>query len=332
MKAKLFLLIFLALISKISLCQECFPDGIEFLDQVAIDNFKSNYPGCTKIGGDVLIKSSLGKITNLNGLSNLTSIKGGLFVVFNDLLSGFEGMNNLTSVGDLTIAYNREVTNFSGLDNLAYVGGWFGILYNISLIDFSGLNHLTTIVGGLQIDSNDSLTSLNGLDKVTSIGEDLIVQYNMALKNLTGLSSLDSGSISNLVIKLNYSLSKCEVESVCNYIANSTGKVEILNNSTGCNSLEEVETACGIVSVDKPGFKEGFTLNPNPSSSHVTVNTPVSFLNSDLFIFSYAGQQMIRSRITGPRMVIDITDLPKGVYFVRINNVKAVSLCKLVKK
>jgi hypothetical protein len=48
----------------------CLPEGINFTTQAQIDNFQTNYPGCTEIEGDVLILGS--NITNLTGLSVLT--------------------------------------------------------------------------------------------------------------------------------------------------------------------------------------------------------------------------------------------------------------------
>jgi hypothetical protein len=334
MKNKFFILVILALSNETGWCQGCLPDGIVFSSQTQINNFKSGYPGCTEIGGDVLIKSFDGKdITNLNGLSDLTSIKGGLYIVFNDKLTGFTGLNNLTSVmGGLTLGYNHDVTNLSGLDNLAYVGGWIGILYNLSLTTFSGLNHLNSIGGGLNIAYNEVLNSIDALNTVTSIGDGIEIEGNMTLTSLAGLENIDAGSISNLVIKLNYSLSTCEVQSVCNYIANSVGTVEIGNNSAGCSSQDEVKAACGLVSVVSLAANEGISIYPNPSSTHVTINSPITFLNDDLIIFSYTGQQMIRKRITESRMVIDISYLPKGIYIVQINNSKAVSSCKFIKE
>jgi hypothetical protein len=334
MKNKFFILVILALSNETGWCQGCLPDGIVFSSQAQINNFKFGYPGCTEIGGDVLIKSFDGKdITNLNGLSNLTFIKGGLFIVFNDDLTGFAGLNNLTSVmGGLTIGYNHDVTNLSGLDNLAHVGGWVGIHYNISLTTFSGLNHLTSIGGGLNIAYNEVLNSIDALHNVTSIGDGLDIEGNMVLTSLAGLESIDAGSISNLIIKLNYSLSTCEVQSLCNYLGNPKGTIEIHDNSNGCSSQDEVKAACGLVAVANLAANEGFSIYPNPSSTHVTINTPMTFLNGDLIVFNYTGQQMIQNRITESRMVIDISDLPNGVYLVQINNAKAVSYCKLIKE
>jgi hypothetical protein len=222
MKKYLIILVFFTTFIEAIQCQSCLPDGIELSSQYQIDQFKTTYPQCSEIGGDVLIKSSDGKnIINLNGLNNLTSIKGGLYIVFNDNLSSLSGLNNLKTIGGgLTIGYNHDVTDLSGLDSLVYVGGWVGIHYNISLTAVSGLNHLTAIGGGLNIAYNELLKSIDALRNITSIRDGLDIEGNMALTSLTGLENIDMDSISNLVIKLNYSLSNCEVQSLCNYLRN----------------------------------------------------------------------------------------------------------------
>jgi len=50
-----------------AISQGCLPEGITFTTQAQIDSFQINYPGCTKIEGNVNIKNSGGWvfITNL---------------------------------------------------------------------------------------------------------------------------------------------------------------------------------------------------------------------------------------------------------------------------
>ena len=60
-------------------CDEsCLPNGITFETQAGIDNFQSNFPECTEIEGDVLIRGD--DITNLTGLNVLTAIGGDISI------------------------------------------------------------------------------------------------------------------------------------------------------------------------------------------------------------------------------------------------------------
>ncbi len=216
---KLFVFLVLALVFKNVFAQGCLPNGIVFTSQQQIDNFHTNYPGCAVIQGDVRVQGA--NITNLNGLNVLTSIQGGMYIIFNDLLVSFSGLENLTSVGGgVTLDYNHDITSLTGLENLASIGGWLGIGYNMHLSSLTGLENLITLGGGLSVANNDILTSL------------------------LALQSIESASINNLMIVNNPSLSRCEAQGICDYLANSAATSTIYGNAPGCSSRDEVELAC----------------------------------------------------------------------------------------
>jgi len=152
--------------------QGCFPEGISFSTQTQIDNFQYSYPGCTEIDGNVKIEGVV-TITNLNGLSVLTSISGNLEIGNSThgttSLINLEGLNNLVYVGgNLTIHTNDQHINLTGLDHLTSIGNNLIITGNLSLKSILGLNNLTSIGGSVKFNGN-RLTSLAGLEKVTTI-------------------------------------------------------------------------------------------------------------------------------------------------------------------
>ena len=61
--------------------QSCLPEGIEFTTQGQIDHFQMNFPDCSEIEGDVLIRGYY--ITNLDSLDVLTSVEGDLEISHN---------------------------------------------------------------------------------------------------------------------------------------------------------------------------------------------------------------------------------------------------------
>ena len=225
--------------------QSCLPDGITFTTQEQIDNFQTNYPGCTEIEGNVKIEGD--DITNLNGLNVLTAFWGDLEILFNYSLSSLVGLENVTSIGGrLWIYNNAALTSFTGLDNVTSIGGDLIIDYNTALTSLSGLGNVTSVGGDLEIYFNAALTGLTGLDNVTFIGEGLNICFNDALTSLMGLDNLDAGSIGYLSIFNNTSLTNCEVQSICDYLVSPNGFVRIYNNAIGCNNPPEVANACGI--------------------------------------------------------------------------------------
>ena len=116
------------------------PTGIvKFQTQEDIDNFIIQYPHCTEIEGNVTIEGD--EITNLNGLSNLTSIGGYLQISFNGLLENLNELNGIKSIGgDLNIYNNNQLTNLEGFNLLESIGGNLGIGFNSSLTGISMAN------------------------------------------------------------------------------------------------------------------------------------------------------------------------------------------------
>lgn len=203
MKKLSLLILFILVNLTFAFSQSCLPDGIKFTTQGAVDNFSANYPDCTVIEGDVTIEKTTysTSITNLEGLSAITSI-GGNLKIFS------------------MVANYPFLDSFSGLDNLTSVGGDFYLRhYNGS--DFSGLNQLQTIGGDFTLQYNYFLESLSDLENLTTIGGDLMI---------TGNSILTS----------------CGQPALCTYLSNPAGVVSIYNNASGCDSPEEISTACGV--------------------------------------------------------------------------------------
>jgi hypothetical protein len=213
MKKLVLILALIAISHSIIFSQGCLPEGITFTTQEQIDNFQTNYPGCTEIEGDVTIT---GDITNLFGLNALTSIGGYFHLWSNHNLPSLVGLDSLSSIGgSFQIMFNDELIDLTGLNALNYIGGDLKIRYNdnllnlnglqslsnnsihglyitdnTSLLNLQGLNGLTSILGGVEIFGNESLIDLSGLNNISSIGNYLEITLNSALTDLTGLESL----------------------------------------------------------------------------------------------------------------------------------------------
>ena len=126
----------------------CIPGVIVFSTQVQVDNFASNYPGCTVIDGNVGITGS--DIHDLDGLSMLTEIGGNLLV--NPDSCDISGLFGLTAIGgslDLNTSGTQQPVEFNALQS---VGG--DINLNIYATNYS-FNVLSQIPGSLTIYVSD---------------------------------------------------------------------------------------------------------------------------------------------------------------------------------
>lgn len=89
----------------------CLSGGIEFSHQADIDNFPSRFPFCSEIGEGVTITGN--DITNLNGLSTITSVGGRLSIVNNPNLASLAGLNKIIpgTITSLTISGNTSLSS-----------------------------------------------------------------------------------------------------------------------------------------------------------------------------------------------------------------------------
>jgi hypothetical protein len=353
-KLTLTIILILSNILLIAQCDEtCLPEGITFETQAEIDNFQSNYLNCTEIEGNVLIKGD--EITNLNGLNVLTAIGGRLRFYSCSVLASLTGLENITSIGgDLEVyvwpSSSSPLINLTGLDNLTSIGGalkiqntdalisltglenvinigeYIQIAVNDALINLSGLDNLTSIGEDIWIGENTALTSLTGLENLTTVGGPIEIYDNSALMSLTGIDNIEAGSISDyLYISYNSSLSTCEVESVCDYLAMPNSNVGIYDNASGCNSEQEVQDACDVIPVvDKVITKHELTISPNPVNDQAVLS--LNFISStsiEICIFNTTGicikRWQFQNQQPGEKeFILDLIELSAGVYFCRV--------------
>ncbi len=269
MKKITLILLFVIPAFAISKAQSCLSSGIFFTSQQEIDDFSANYPGCIEIEGNVDINdSSEGNITNLNGLSQLTSLGGYLKIIDNNSLLNLSGLDNietisgelrigkwgdgnnslnsltglesLTSIGgNLAIYNNPQLENMTGLNAVSSVGDNFWAWNNNNLINFNGLDALTSIGIDIGFGQNPNLVNLNGLESLTTLGAILYIKNNALLENFSGLDNLNSIGF-YIFIYNNGTLSSLDgLENVTSL----GGRLEISNNS----SLADIS---GIQNID----------------------------------------------------------------------------------
>jgi hypothetical protein len=146
--------------------------------------------GYTDVTGSLVINAD---IENMEGLSELKTIGGGLHISGNKYIKDLSAFANITSVGEaLNICDNDALTSLSGIKNLKF-GGGLCISGNDALTNLSGLESIISVGGDLDISSNNSLTTLSALENITSIKGRLYIAVNSALTVL-GMSGLHSVS------------------------------------------------------------------------------------------------------------------------------------------
>lgn len=203
--------VFLAVLAAASAAaaqQQCSSPGwLEIKDQAGVQKLQ----GCTAFEGSIMLSGSVSdlsglsslqsvslslniegtKLTTLNGLDALKSVKDKLYVKGNPSLRSLAGLGGLTEVGHgLFVEYNNVLSDISALANLKVVNANPNMFGNASAESYFGLH----------VRGNPKLASLAGLQSATPGGE-IVLEDLPLVTDLTGLPAPASGPIRKLVLQ-----------------------------------------------------------------------------------------------------------------------------------
>ena len=74
------------------------------------------------------------------------------------------------------------------------------------------------------------------------------------------------------------------------------------------------------------------SIYPNPATDKIAIEISGNPKQSSLSIVNIEGQQLLTRQITEPQTQIDISNLPSGVYFVRVISERTVEVGKIIKE
>ncbi len=274
---------------------------IEFSSQAQVDNFPINFPGCTHLPSSVYISGP--DITNLDALSQVTSIGGNLQPYNNPLLTDISGLSNVTGgVVGLDIFNNPLLASLNGLGGITSTGGSLTVVNNPALTSLEGLEGIQSVAGGLAVTNNPSIFNLTGLDGLQSVSGGFSIAANSSLTSLTGLEGLNTTGLTFYIgnnpmltsltplIGLN-SIGGPLVVSDCPLITSLSGLDNIAPGSitnlflSGNSDLSfcEVPSICNYLSV--PTNPANISGNTTGCNSRLEVETACGLLPVELIDF-----------------------------------------------
>jgi hypothetical protein len=338
------------------------PSGIIILaNQSEVDNFSSAYPSCTELQGSLFVGVAGGAqtITNLNGLSQITSIgfvgssSGTLNLSGLTNLQSLEGLNSLEYVKGITIIAS-SISNFEGLDSLSIIDGSLVVESNPDLVNLEGLSTLTNLEGFFQFIDNASLLNFEGLSSAVSgingFPGDIVISVNPILTSLEGMQGLQEirnfsvngnsvlnsiDAVANLqqinatVINIidNPNLPNCSIQFVCDSFDNSGISRFISNNQTGCNTEAEVEAGC-LLSSNDFDLDDEIVIFPNPVTKDLEIVTSNGIMVKEISLISARGINVLSETSS----TLDLAGLASGVYFLQIDTDQGRVIKKILKR
>ncbi len=282
------------LFSTIYLVGQCPPGVITLNTQADVDAYFTNYPGCTEPNGLTITGLD---ITNLDGLSGITSVVGDLTVLGNPNLNNIDGLLLCSNVsGALQFDNNTVLPNLDGLVELFEVGGPVFISNSASLDNLLGLLNLQLVGGSFTLQNLPLVTTLDGLESLTTIGNNLEIFSCTGLNEIVSLSSLTSvqaiwiqnattlfsleglSGISNLgLLSLQNCISLSDLSGLENLT--SLGSIEIGNcleliNLNGLNNVQNIGS----------GSIGTMYIQFNISLEDITALSNVTYVGSNIWI------------------------------------------------
>lgn len=267
--------------------------------QADIDNFPTDYPGCTAlpVGVNLTINDAIpNEITNLDGLNQLISIGGNVLIEDNQALTNLDGLSQLSSVGgSFTIWDNDALTNVDGLSQLSSIGEDMRITFNNALMNLDGLSQLSSVesisihsngsltsidglsqipsslVGSLEIGFNNLLTNLDALSHLSEIGGTLRIYYNDALTNIDGLNQISSVGESLIILHLPLT---------------NLGGLSQISTVGGYLSLEGNDALTSLDGLSQISSVGGIYIAYNDALTNVDALNSISSLDERLMIFN----------------------------------------------
>jgi len=228
--------------------------------------------------------------------------------------------------GNVLISGNN-ISNLNGLNGIVKIEGNLEILNNENLSHLTGLASLTTVWGNIVVGYNEILSDFTGFENLTNIGEYLSIEGNEHLISLKGLYSISPNSVYYLHIVYNPLLTKCDVNSICEYLL-TQGYADIYDNAPGCNSPEEVMELC-ITSITEKTEKDELTLMPNPAASFITLTTPGDLPIEEVVIYNHLGQKVLNAKQVNN--TVDVLGLKAGMYLIEVSTKDRTERTKFVK-
>lgn len=318
------------------------------------------------VSGDLAIQNT-SDLVNLNGFDSLTKVKSialnsqaSIYFIDNSSLSSINGFNilnevaseyyfvnnphlislpntpNLSVIGkSITLWEDDAIINFNGLNSLTTLGGNINVMDNSTLISFFGLNNLT-ITNGINIQNNPALSSVKDLANLITfpfVGPtrpSINISNNNILTSLSGLDNINGAIIGEVVLQNNPNLSICAIESFCEKIVfdtNLLGFTQVSNNATNCNSADDINNVCQLLSINEIDANNSISIYPNPVKSILNLKTssPTKIIISDVL-----GRIRINTIVDNGN--IDLSTLEKEIYLIQatFNNKK--TNIKLIKE
>jgi hypothetical protein len=104
---------------------------------------------------------------------------------------------------------------------------------------------------------------------------------------------------------------------------------QIMSFSSVTSNIASTNTMVGVTNQASDNM---VSINLNPGSDMITIETTAISGNATLYIFNMQGQQIFSDALKQEKTEINISTLAHGMYFVKVNSEKGIAVKKFVKE
>ncbi len=260
-------------------------------------------------------------VTDLLPLHLLDTV-GGSFSMGTDRLKSLNGLENLKYIGYSTGISGDSLTDIEAFaNNLLFVKNYFAInnLEKLSEINgFHNLNQSGDALNRFQILNNPNLESISGFDKIdTATSNGLYIENNPKLSQFIAFNNFKYCTDFYLI----NTPSLTNISGLCPLFTEGTidGTIEIHDNAPGFNSVQEIIDWCMTPTEDLPTY-DAISVYPNPTSDAFQIEVPLDLIQVGMMVdlVDISGTSHFSARLHDTVSRIPVSDLPPGLYFLRI--------------
>ncbi len=326
-------------------------EGDLYISQNSILSTNNIFNNLVSIGGHLYFHSN-SNMTAIDDFHNLESIGSSLTFTQNDYLLNIIGFENLLSIGQDLRIIDRSIENISGFSNLSHIGRDLYIadnfissnntfissfenlesvgrnltILNTASESVSWLTNLNSVGGNVWLIYNPNLEDLLGISQLSSMNGELNIRaLGTEVTSLNGLENIDYTGINYLNISENQNLSGCSKPNICQYLL-SGRPYFIQNNSSGCNSAEEILTNCNM-SIDEEILNDKVTIFPNPAKDKLHIHSN-NLIIQEIGLYSVEGKLL--QKYNSKERILDVSKYPSGNYTLVIKSDKGKTSKKIL--
>ncbi|MEI6488500.1 MAG: T9SS type A sorting domain-containing protein [Bacteroidota bacterium] len=225
------------------------------------------------------------------------------------------GTQNITSSGN----YAQQLVSVNGCDSIIYLNITFNPVFTIANPQWICDGNTYSINGNSYISTGNYYDTL-----ATSHGCDSIILTQLTVTTIdTSVAVMGATIISN-AIAMDYQWMDCTTGNTIitnainqSYTPSANGAYSVMITVNGCVDTSACVNIMTVGNIEATTDNEEWWIQPNPSNGvfHISAKHPLS---ANIIIFNVIGETVYQSLITAKESTIDLTNVKKGIYFVKL--------------